>query len=57
LPASSAAAITDECLDGLPDGSDDQPAYELWRRRVQERLMTAGARSEAARPSKEEVVP
>lgn len=39
LPASEAAAVTDEALENLPSG-DDEPAYELWRERIQTRFAT-----------------
>ena len=51
LPAEEAAAVTDRCLQGLADGAGDSagivtdgtdndvPAYEQWRRRVQEQLV------------------
>ncbi len=37
--ASAAAAVTDQCLEDLRD-EQDRPAYESWRRRVQEQLLT-----------------
>jgi hypothetical protein len=40
MPAAEAAAITDETLQDLP-GDDTEPAYEQWRRRIQERLAMA----------------
>jgi enediyne biosynthesis protein E3 len=37
VPADQAARIVDECMENLPpDGAE--PAYEFWRRRIQERL-------------------
>jgi hypothetical protein len=37
ISANEAAALTDECLEGLAD-EGDLPAYEVWRGRIRERL-------------------
>lgn len=58
LPADAAAAITDQCLEGLADGeTGDQPAYELWRCRVQEQLATTRVVLDPQRPHKEGAAP
>lgn len=38
MSGADAAAITDATLENLPAGTDAEPAYELWRRRIQQRL-------------------
>lgn len=44
VPAQAAAAVTDDALGDLPpDGAI--PAYETWRRRIQERLLVTGRHS------------
>lgn len=42
--AESVAAITDAALEGLREGEDGLPAYELWRRRIQNKLALEGTR-------------
>lgn len=39
MSAEAAATVTDEQLVGLPSG-DEQPAYELWRQRIQAELQS-----------------
>jgi enediyne biosynthesis protein E3 len=39
MSADEAAALTDDCLEGLADDGD-LPAYEVWRGRLRERLYT-----------------
>jgi hypothetical protein len=41
LSADDAARITDEALRDLP-GDGEEPAYEIWRRRIREQLMREG---------------
>lgn len=36
LPAGEAAAVSDEALQGLPPDRPDEPAFEVWRRRIQD---------------------
>ena len=36
LSAQKASHLTDRCLSSLPEGSPDMPAYEHWRRRIQD---------------------
>ncbi len=41
-PAAEAAAVTDRILERLPAvGTEDEPAFELWRRRIREELAAA----------------
>jgi enediyne biosynthesis protein E3 len=44
MDADAAAALTDECVAGL-SGNESEPAFELWRRRIQSRLQLALAAS------------
>jgi hypothetical protein len=36
--ASEAAAVTDQALEGLPAGRPGEPAFEIWRQRIQDRF-------------------
>jgi hypothetical protein len=38
VSAGAAAAVTDEASRGLPADHPDEPAFEVWRRRIQERF-------------------
>jgi hypothetical protein len=42
MSAARAAAVTDEALRGLPPGRPEEPAFEVWRRRIQERFSEGG---------------
>jgi hypothetical protein len=38
MSVEEAAALCDETREGLPDGDDPQPAFEVWRERIRKRL-------------------
>jgi hypothetical protein len=44
MSAAQAAAVTDETLRDLPAGRPEEPAFEVWRRRIQERFMEGSNR-------------
>ena len=46
MSADAAAAVTDRCLPDLP-GDGPEPAYELWRRRIQAEVATQQIRAES----------
>ena len=55
MSAAAAAAVTDQCLAGLAP-NDSEPAYEQWRRRIQEELaaVSGEASDNATQPKSEE---
>jgi hypothetical protein len=42
MSAGAAAAVTDEALRGLPADRPGEPAFEVWRRRIQDRFAAGG---------------
>jgi hypothetical protein len=44
MSATQAAAISDEELRGLPADRPGEPAFEVWRRRIQERFTEGSKR-------------
>ncbi|HEV2851246.1 MAG TPA: DUF1702 family protein [Thermoanaerobaculia bacterium] len=44
MSAARAAAVTDEALRGLPADRPGEPAFEVWRRRIQERFTEGSTR-------------
>jgi hypothetical protein len=38
MSSADAASVTDATLENLPAGTDAEPAFEIWRRRIQQRL-------------------
>lgn len=45
LTSGEAARMADEAMRDLPSGSDEEPAFEIWRRRIQEHLEGDSAHS------------
>lgn len=47
LTSSEAARMADEAMRDLPSGSDEEPAFEIWRRRIHEHLEGDSAHSKS----------
>jgi hypothetical protein len=56
LTAQRAAAVTDECLADLSEESNE-PAFEVWRKRIQRQLQRVAAPRQSAEPSVQRAEP